>query len=176
MASDINGNQIVNLVNSLIGQRINAQVSWGTNAYPENSIPGWFKGPTSEIGAFSGGDAVSGDTGAVKLREAIMLYSVLFNHISRKRIIIYYNRNNVLEVMTDNTAIGNFADPVNQAKPLASAPQPLTDISLAAIQNHINDTYNEWWNLAGAPVTGTLTNTVCHYSCHSNCHENRGRR
>lgn len=177
MASDINSNQAINLVNSLLGQRINPLVSWGTNSYPEGALPAWFQGPTNEIGLLSSGNAAfAGDADAIKLRDALLNYSALFNRMCRKHITIYYNNNDVLQRIYNETAIGNFVKGVAQATPLASAPQPLTDITLAGLQAHITDLYNRWWNVAGGPVSEILKNTVCHYSCHTNCHENRGRR
>lgn len=177
MASDINSNQAINLVNAILGQQINSLVSWGTNNYPANSLPQWFQGPTNEIGYLAAGNpGFTGDVGAAKLRDTLINYSALFNRMCRKQIVIYYNNNEVYEVLANQTSIGNFANGVGQAAWLGSAPAPLTDISLAGLQNHINELYARWWNVAGAPVSEVLTNTVCHYSCHANCHDNRGRR
>jgi len=177
MPSDTSGQHVINLTNSLIGQAINGQVSWGTNAMPGNSNPAWFQGPTNEIGYLGPGlQAFVGDMGAVSVRDAILYYSSLFNRMCRKRIVIYYNNNGALQPILDQTAIGNFVNGVGQAASIGTDPQPGQDIYLANIQNHIQEMYNRWWALAGAPTTEILTNTVCHTSCHSNCHDNRGRR
>lgn len=178
MASNLSSVQTVNNINSLIGQRINAQVQFGTNNMPANSLPGWFGGGTGDIGYIAQGHAnVVGNAGAQRLNDLVAYYTGLFARMCRKRMVIYYNNNGVMDVIGDTTGVGNFSSwPTWALTGLGTELVAGRQINYNDIVNHLNRMYTQWWNNAGGPVVETLTNTVCHYSCHSNCHGNRGRR
>lgn len=183
-----------NIINSLMQNRINPQISWGTNNMPANSLPGWFGGSTAGIGQMGTTNeaVITGTVGGPKVESGVNYITGLFAQINRKRIIIYFQGNglrpaqtNVIntspwtEVQYDGTAIGywntnlsvpNLGNRLGEGMP---AGRPVTQ---GALVNYCNAKYNQWWGAAGGVVTGTLTNTVCHYSCHSNCHGSRGRR
>ena len=183
-----------NIINSLMQNRINPQIAWGTNNMPANALPGWFGGATSgvpQVGT-TGEATITGAVGGPKVEGGVNFITGLFAQINRKRIIIYFQGNglrpaqtNVIntapwtEVQYDGTAIG-YWNPSLSVGGLGGrlgegmpAGRPVTQ---AALVNYCNAKYNQWWGAAGGVVTGTLTNTVCHYSCHSNCHGSRGRR
>lgn len=170
--------------NTMVKDRANSGISWGTNNYPANSIYGWFGGDTGGVpNEPSYGQVGSpGPVNAAKLRDAMLTNARLLARVKKMRIVIYrrYTRSgqsNSTETIYDGTAIAHAAS--QYAVEVAT---PATGGMLAGRQIRISDVdaymIRLWANVLSARNrTTTLTNTVCHNSCHNSCHSSgRGRR
>lgn len=176
--ADIENNETIDVVNSLIRDRVVSNISWHNAAYPANSIPSWFNATGYPgIGKIDYGNVgVEGDVDASNLNGMIAYFAGLHAHIRRVRIIIYYNNNGALQVLSDQNAVGIMATYQSYSHTLPQQVVEGTPAARADLVNLCNAQYNNWLANAGNPITQTLTNTVCHTNCHSNCHSNRGRR
>lgn len=178
MAEVITRNRMAVNANSILKNNMNSGISWGTNNYPANSIPGWFAGTTAgvdftaTVAHFQAGKPSASQTVAV-LRNI----ANVFGGVRTTRIVIYYNNNGNLQVQYDGTAVantiygvGDFASQANLGGLGVNTPLSLNMFNAACLA---------LWNVYVANCRNqvlTLTNTVCHTSCHVSCHSSRGRR
>lgn len=182
MTEILTRNRLAVAANSRIRDRCNSGISWGSNNYPANSLPGWFGGSSSGLNAsLSAGSFQAGEPDAAQTAARLRSFANQFAAIRLMRIVIYRSKsgysNNTADVIYDGTAVahsaysvGAFANTVAMSKLHAGVELDITDL---------NSSVDELWNayVANARSSAlTRTNTVCHSSCHSSCHASRGRR
>lgn len=157
----------------------NAGISWGTNSYPANSLPGWFAGPTTGVALDLDPNAIPlGEPNSADLAARMRNYTNAFAAIRLVRIVIYYShfqQGNIVQY--DGTAVANTIYSVGDIA--SSVPMPGLSINAEMLEENIQACSN---NLANSYLANArsnpllLTNTVCHTSCHTSCHSSRGRR
>lgn len=179
MTEVLTRNRVAAEGNARIRNRCNSGISWGTNAYPANSNPGWFAGSTAGRGeALAAGNFSGGTPSASQAKATLKWFANIFGAIRLTRILIYRTHYQVgSQLIYDGTAVahtiygvGDFA----AAAPMASLRDD-TDMDLGVVQASADELWNYYVAYCrSSPLT--LQNTICHTSCHSNCHCARGRR
>lgn len=180
--SNITDSSVRSRFNSLVRNRSNNGISWGTNNYPNNALSSWFGGNTSGITgtAFNGFRPEGTTAEASDLRAALLEQTREYARIKRMRIRIRRQRtrgkDESLETIYDNTAVAHALSGNAQS---VSAPGnngvvANTDASFSQVESYLQSL---WSNLSSARshVT-TRTREVCHNSCHNSCHGSRSRR
>lgn len=172
------GQEALDVINSLVHDRILGNVVWWNANYPANALPAWFSnlGYPSLGEVQPGHDSVVGNVDASDINDLLAYYSGLHVHIRRVRIIIYYNNNGTLQVRSDQNGVGIMNSYYGYNLTLPQQVAKDTDVTRAGFVGLCNAHYSNWQANAGNPITQTLTNTLCHTNCHKNCHSNRGRR
>lgn len=159
--------------NTLIANRVNPYVAWGSNIYPANSDPGWFGGP-------AGGktnvptDAEMGSPGvptAPAVRNAIWNHAWLYSYLKVVRIQIYMTGYGLYSDQT-NWANTNYTG--GGARPGDSIMPGQADISIPHLEAYLNAIWNNIYPGMAAPLL--LVREICHSSCHDSCHNSRSRR
>lgn len=179
MTEELRRSRMTANANSLIRNRANSGISWGTNNYPAYSIPDWFAGTTAGSGAAWSNDSWGDQdkTNATNVINALKYVTNLFGSIRNTRIVIYRSHYSLgQKVVSDQTAVANVVAYVpefanNVAMPFANG----NEMNLADFDKACEDLWVAY-ALSTRFTTLTLTNTICHTSCHSSCHSNRGRR
>lgn len=177
MTEVLTRNRMAVNANSLIRNRCNAGIGWGTNNYPQYSLPEWFAGTNAGSGAaFSAGQFAGGNTNAQQAIDVLKYVANLFGGIRTTRIVIYMSHYSLGQtVVSDQTAVAHTIYSVafsnNVAMPFAAG----NDMNIDVFNDACNRLYNQYVASARNNVV-TLTNTICHTSCHTSCHSSRGRR
>ena len=189
-----------NILNVLMLDRINAGISWGTNAYPAGSDPTWFNLTNAgQVERFDPNFFTDGWT-SVSAQNAMNSVSYFISFlcaIRLTRIVIYLSGNGAASpgnsndwtawtrVQSDQTAVATLnagtvpnvmvKDVGNQQ---ASAPliTPGTPTKYSDYSEFCTRMVNRFLTLTRNSGAFLLTKTICHSSCHSNCHGSRNRR
>lgn len=166
-------------------------ISWGTDAYPANSITSWFggdiAGPTALPTSANLGEIEDGkytvenkDPVALTVKNSLQSFTEQYSQVQRVRILIYQTRsgysNNASNVLHDAYAVANLASTYRNGNAIsAGALLAGNEISWASADDFITRCRSRIWSQKYY-TQRTLSNSVCHDSCHMSCHSNRGRR
>lgn len=175
MTEVITRNRLALNANARIRDRCNSGISWGTNNYPANSLPGWFGGTTAgENNSLSAGSFPAGTTDVSSVKSVFRSLANAFGNIRLTRIRIHRSGQGVIY---DNTAVANTAYDYGDFASGAGMAQINngTDMNLTALNQALDELWNRYVATARSNAL-LLENTICHVSCHVNCHCARGRR
>jgi hypothetical protein len=175
MTEILTRNRLAFECNVRIRDRINSGISWGTNNYPANSIPGWFANTNAGLAhTLSAGNFTGGASHAQQAKDMFRYIAQSMSGIRLVRIQIHRTGQGLIQ---DDTAVantiygtGDFASAAHLGSMVNGATMHIWGVS-----NDLDDLYNRYHQTARVnPLL--LSNTICHVSCHVNCHCARGRR
>lgn len=177
MTEEIRRSRMATNANSRIRNRCNSGISWGTNAYPQHSLPDWFGGTTAgSTAAFDASQFEAGEPNAPQAIDVLRYVSNFFGAIRTTRIIIYMSHYSLGQtVVSDQTAVANLSLAAAFSNNVAMPFGNNSEMDLTVFNQACDAIYNSYVATC-RNQTQTLTNTICHTSCHSSCHSNRGRR
>lgn len=202
--AEITRQDVANIINSYLRNRLDSRVSYGSNNYPSDFGDPNYAGNTGIVtGEFSSSWLPVGPVKADAVVANISAYSRNWARVRSMQFLSYYNTAGSLSVRQNVTGITRLSSSValtrTQARPANSngggawsasdyvdpylhgidnyAASPMSagqNASRAEVINYCERVYAHIVNLSNQTLR--ITKTFCHSNCHSDCHSNRGRR
>jgi len=195
---------VANIINSYLRNRLEGRISYGSNSYPSDFGDPNYGGNTGiQVGDFDANWLPAGPVRAEPVVANIASYVRNWARVRSIQFLSYYNTKGSLSVRQDVTGITRLSSSValtrNQAAVANSngggawSAGDYVDPYLHGIDtrqwttivagqnatrseviNYCERVYNHIVNLSNSTLR--ITKTFCHSNCHSQCHGNRGRR
>lgn len=195
---------IANIVNSYLRNRLEGRISYGSNSYPSDfGDPNYGGNTGTQVGAFESNWLPTGPIKAEAVVANIAIYARNWARVRSIQFLSYYNTKGSLSVRQNVTGITRLSSSValtrTQARPANSngggawsasdyvdpylsgidnrQASPMAagqDATRAGVINYCERVYNHIVNLSNSTLR--ITKNFCHSNCHSDCHSNRGRR
>lgn len=196
---------VANIINSYLRNRLEGRISYGSNSYPSDFGDPNYGGNTGiQVGDFDANWLPAGPVKAEPVVANIANYVRNWARVRSIQFLSYYNNNGSLSVRQNVTGITRLSSSIALTRTQAAVSNANSTAGAWSAGDYVDpylhgiDTRQWTAIVAGENATRSevinycdrvynhivslsnstlrITKTFCHSNCHSQCHANRGRR
>jgi hypothetical protein len=196
---------VANIINSYLRNRLEGRVSYGSNNYPSDFADPNYGGNTGTVvGAFDASVLPAGPVKAEAVVANIASYVRNWGRVRSIQFLSYYNSKGSLSVRQNVTGITRLSSSVALTRTQAAVSNSNSTSGAWSVGDYVDPYLNGIDTRQASPMaagqnasraevinycervynhivnlsnsTLRITKNFCHSNCHSDCHSNRGRR